>query len=43
MVGSHHEKRLPHKNYNRQKNGAEKDKRKIENEVIGQDDEGRLQ
>ena len=34
---------LPSKNYNRGKSGREKDKRKTENDVIGLDDERRLQ
>jgi len=43
LVGPHNERKLPAKNYNRGKNGREKEKKKTENDVIGLDDERRLQ
>ena len=44
LAGPHNKKRLPSKNYNRGKNGSEKEKRKTENDVTGlEDDERRLQ
>lgn len=37
--GPHNQRRLPSKKYNRGENGREKEKSKIENDVIGLDDE----
>ena len=43
LHGPHNERRLHSKNYNRGKNGREKEKRKAENGVTGLDDERGLQ
>src|SRR6218665_1636955 len=43
LAGPHNERRLPSKNYNRGKNGREKEKTKTENDVTGLDDERGLQ
>src|SRR6218665_334039 len=43
LAGPHNERRLPSKNYNRGKNGREKEKRKTKNDVTGLDAERGLQ
>jgi len=43
LVGQHNDRGLPSRNYNRGKNGSEKDKRKTKSDVIGLDDERGLQ
>jgi len=43
LAGSHNERRLPSKNYNRGQNGREKEMRKIKNDVTGLDAERGLQ
>ena len=43
LAGPHNERRLPSKNYNRGKNGMEKEKRKTKNDVTRLDAERGLQ
>jgi len=43
LAGPHNEKKLPSKNYNRGKNGREKEKRKTKNDVTELDAERGLQ
>ena len=43
LAGPHNERRLHYKNYNRGKNGREKEKTKTKNDVTGLDAERRLQ
>src|SRR6218665_3510625 len=43
LAGPHNERRLPSKNYNRGKNGREKEKSKTKNDVTGVDAERGLQ